>query len=125
MAFAGPTEAGAMEMLRKPRPITAIASSGLPAISPHSVSGTACLLAALHDHAQRLECRRVERIEPVGDPLIAAVGGEQELQEIVRADRGEIGKRQQAVELIQQRRHLDHRADQHLLRLGAAVLGEQ
>ncbi len=46
MALTGPTEAGAMEIERKPSPISVMASSGLPAISPHKVSGTSCFFAA-------------------------------------------------------------------------------
>src|SRR3990172_7245364 len=34
MVLTGPIEAGAMEIERKPMPISVIASSGLPAISP-------------------------------------------------------------------------------------------
>ncbi len=46
IALTGPTEAGAMEIDRKPSPTSAIASSGFPAISPQSVSGTLFLAAA-------------------------------------------------------------------------------
>ena len=58
MALTGPTEAGAMEIERKPSPISAMASSGLPAISPHRFSGTSCFLAASTISFERLERRR-------------------------------------------------------------------
>src|SRR5215207_7035161 len=39
MAFTGPTDAGAIEISRKPSPISAIASRGLLPISPQTVTG--------------------------------------------------------------------------------------
>ena len=43
--FTGPTEEGAIDRLRKPRPISAMASSGCPAISPHRLKGTSATAA--------------------------------------------------------------------------------
>ena len=39
MVFTGPIEDGAIDSVRKPIPINAIASRGLPAISPHRLMG--------------------------------------------------------------------------------------
>ena len=47
IVFTGPIEAGAIDSVRNPRPISAMASSGRPAISPQSVSGTLSCLAQL------------------------------------------------------------------------------
>ncbi len=47
IVFTGPIDAGAIDSERKPSAISASASIGRPAISPHSVSGTLCFSAAL------------------------------------------------------------------------------
>ena len=54
-------------------------------------------------------------------PGIAAVGGIEELHQVVGADREEIDPLQQFVELEQQRRHFQHGADLHPLRQRVAV----
>ncbi len=55
--------------------------------------------------------RHREWVEALGDTRIAAVGRIEELHEIVGPDREKIDTLQQLVELIEQRRHLDHGAD--------------
>ena len=64
----GPIAAGAMESERKPRPTSAMASSGRPAISPQSVSG---LLAASAASTMTRSARRnagIQRIEAARRP---------------------------------------------------------
>ena len=55
------------------------------------------------------------------DPRIAAVGGIEELHQVVGADREEIDALEQFVELEQQRRHFQHGADLDALRQRVAV----
>ena len=68
------------------------------------------------DVAQRAERRHSDRVEPPGDPLIAAIGSIEELEQIVGADRDEIDSLEQFVELIEQRRYFEHGADVGALR---------
>ncbi len=77
------------------------------------------------DLHQRAQHRRRKRIEAVGDAPVAAVGGEQELHQIVGADRKEIHARDQRVELEQQRRHLDHGADLDAVRQLVAAAAQR
>ena len=58
MAFTGPTEAGAMEIERKPSPIRAMASSGLPGHLAAQRQRHLVLARGLDDDAERLERRR-------------------------------------------------------------------
>ena len=78
----------------------------------------------LHDLAQRPQDRRRQGVEAFGDLGVAAVDREQELEQVVGADRDEIDPLQQFVELIQQRRHFDHGADVDALRQRVAVLAQ-
>ena len=55
---------------------------------------------------------------------IAAVGGVEELHQVVGADREEIDALEQFVELEQQRRHLDHGADLDALGQRVAVAAQ-
>ena len=52
------------------------------------------------------------------------INSEQELEQVVGADRDEIDALQQFVELVEQRRHLDHGADVDALRQCMAVLAQ-
>ena len=61
--------------------------------------------------AQRAQPRQGDGVIGLGDARIGAVGGIEEHDEVVRADRDEIGFGQHAVEFPQQRRHFDHGAD--------------
>ena len=92
IALTGPIEAGDIEMERKPRPINAIAESGLPAISPHSVTGVPLRSPASTICAQHAQERHRQRVEAVGDARIAAVDRHDELEQVVRADRDEIDR---------------------------------
>ena len=67
--------------------------------------------AGIDDRLEDAQHRHRQLVEPRVDPRIAAIGGEQELGEVVGADREEIDPLQQRVELVEQRRHLDHGAD--------------
>ena len=71
-------------------PISAIASSGRPPISPHTRTGTSAAAAASSDAPQEAQDRRAQPVVALGQPRIGAVGGEQELGQIVGADRQEI-----------------------------------
>ena len=67
IALTGPIEAGDMEMERKPMPISAMAEIGLPASSPHSVTGVQLRLPASAICLQHAQERHRQRIEPVGE----------------------------------------------------------
>ena len=77
-----------------------------------------------HDLAQRPQDRRRHGVEPFGDLGIAAIDREQELEQIVGADRDEIDLLQELVELVEQRRHFHHGADVDALRQRVAVLAQ-
>ena len=124
IALTGPIAAADMDSDRYPRPISAMAASGLPAISPQSVTGTPAASSGPHDCAQRSQKGPRQRIEAGGNQRIAAIAGGHELQEIVRSDRHEIRDLEKLVELPQKRGHLDHRAKENLLRRGMTVAPE-
>src|SRR5208282_1851562 len=73
---------------------------------------------------ERAQHRRRQRIEAAGHPRIAAIDGVEELYEVVRADREEIGVLEQFVELIKQRGDLDHAADLDLSRQLVAMAAQ-
>ena len=64
------------------------------------------------------------RIEAIGDPAVAAVDREQELEQVVRADRQEVDARQQLVELVEQGGDFHHRADVDALGQAVSVLAQ-
>ena len=74
---------------------------------------------------QRAQHRRRKRIEAIGDAPVAAVGGVQELHQVVGADREEIHALDQRIELEQQRRHLDHGADLDAIRQLVAAAAQR
>ena len=82
------------------------------------------LAAGVGDVLERAQDRRRERVEAAGDARVAAVGGEQELHQVVRADGEEIDMREQFVELEEQRGHLDHAADLDLVGQLVAVAAQ-
>ena len=96
----------------------------MEASSPHSVTGLSLGLALVGDRLEHAQHRRGEGIEALGDALVAAVGGVEELQQVVRADRQEVDALDQLVELIEQRRHLDHGADLDPVRQLVAVAAQ-
>ena len=114
IALTGPIAAGDIDSERKPRPTSAIAASGFPASSPHSVTGSRLPRPRAEIGLQRPQERARQRIEPARDLHVAAVARRHELEQIVRADRDEIGDLGEPVELEEQRRHLDHGAEQQL-----------
>ena len=65
----------------------------------------------LDDQAHRSQRGGAQGIIAAGKLGVAAVGGEEELHQIIGADRGEVDERQQVVELPQERRDLDHGAE--------------
>ena len=95
MVLTGPMAEGAMDRRSSPRPSSAMASSGRPAISPQTEIGrpAAAQCRATAERAQ--QHGRRQRIVAVGQARIAAVAGEQELGQVVAADRDEIGLPQQ------------------------------
>ncbi len=64
---------------------------------------------------------RIEAFRHLG---VAAVDSEQELEQVVGADRDEVDLLQEFVELIDQRGHLDHGADIDALGQRMAVLAQ-
>ena len=76
------------------------------------------------DVLERAQHRRRQRIEALRHPRIAAVGGIEELHQVVGADREEIDAVEQFVELEQQRRHFQHGADLHPLGQRVAVTAQ-
>ena len=84
----------------------------------------AVFAAGVGDVLERAQDRRRERIEAAGDARIAAIDGVKELHQIVRADGEEIDMREQFVELVEQRRHLDHAADLDLVGQLVAVAAQ-
>ena len=73
------------------------------------------------DVLERAQHRRRQRIEALRYPRVAAVGGIEELHQVVGADRQEIDAVEQFVELEQERRHFQHGADLHALGQRVAV----
>ena len=71
-------------------PIRAIASRGRPPISPHTRTGTPASRACLFTRLEEAKDRRAQPVVAFGQAGIGAVGGEQELGEIVGPDRQEI-----------------------------------
>ena len=98
-----------------------MAEIGLPASSPHSVTGVPLRSPASAICLQHAQERHRQRIEAVGELRVAAVGRHDELEQVVGADRDEIDRRHQLVELAQQRRHFEHGAE---LQAGRQMVGE-
>ncbi len=71
--------------------------------------------ALIGDDLERAQNRRRDRIEAIGDARIASVGGIEKLHEIIGADGEEVDAIEQFVELVEQRRHLEHGPDLDLL----------
>ena len=89
-------------------PISAIASSVRPPISPQTPSGHLMFVGGADDPAQEAQDRRRQPVVALGEARVGAVGGEQELGEVVGADREEIELRQQHVEHLGERGHFEH-----------------
>ena len=117
----GPTEAGAIEIDRKPRPISAKASMRPAGHLAAKRNRNLVLVGLDHNMAQHAQRRWAKHIETAAHPVVAAVRRKNELQQIVAADRNEINAAKQFVELPQDRRHFDHRAKRDLRRAGAMM----
>jgi len=72
-------------------------------------------LAGVGDGLQCPEHRRRQGVKPARHSHIGAVGGEQELHEIVGPHRQEIRAIEDFIEREQERRHFHHGADLHLV----------
>jgi hypothetical protein len=101
-----------------------MASSGRPPSSPQSVTGLPCAFGFLHDQPHGAQSRRAQRIIAARKLRVAAIGGEEELHQVVGADRGEVDDGQQVIELPQERGDLDHHAELQGLRQHMAALQE-
>ena len=81
--------------------------------------------AGVRDDLERAQECGGKRIEAEGDALVVAIGGKHVLHQIVGADREEVGAPRDFVDLPQQRRHFDHRAERdRSRRLAADALHE-
>ena len=92
IALTGPMAAGDIDSARKPSPISAMASSGLRAelaAQRHRHAGRAPPLSAIDFSARRTGSDSGSN--RLATRHIAAIAGEQELQEVVGADREEVG----------------------------------
>ena len=111
IALTGPTAAGVIEKFSAPRPISAMASSGRPghfaANADRHVGGA----RGVEDALEETQDRRAQPVVALREPRVGAVGGEQELGQVVGADREEIDPRQQLVEHFGEARHLEHGAE--------------
>ena len=90
IALIGPTAAGVIEKRSRPIPIRAIASSVRPPISPQTPTGTPARIRLANDPPQEAKDGRAQPVVALGQLGMGAVGGEQELGEVVGADRQEI-----------------------------------
>ena len=68
--------------------------------------------------AQRAKGGGAERVEAARDQLVVAVRGEEELHQVVRADRQEVGRSGDGVDLEEERGHLDHHSHRDLIGQG-------
>ncbi len=93
---------------RRPMPKSTRTDRGWPAISPQRVTGVPVRWQASQDHAEHPEDRRAQRLAEVRDLGIVAIGGHEVLDQVVGADRDEIGLAQDRVDADGRRRHLDH-----------------
>ena len=97
---------------------------GWPAISPQSGHGRPGPLAGVEDHLEHPEDRRAERLAEVGDLGIVAVGGDQVLDQVVRADRDEVGLAEDRVDADGGGGDLDHHAGLDVLAERHALAAE-
>ena len=107
-------------------PISAMAPSGSPASSPHSVTGTLPSAVRTICRSARRNGRDSGSKRPASRVLLRSAAI-MNCKQVVGADRDEIDGADQRVELEQQRGHLDHGAEHQPLRLDMAVaahLGE-
>ena len=111
MAFTGPIDAGAMDIWRKPSPIKAIASKGRPAISPHRAKSVPCALALPAIIRSTLSAEGLREFEPSRDAVVFPVRRKKKLKEVVASNGNEVDKRENVIELVDDRRHLDHNPD--------------
>ncbi len=77
--------------------------------------------AGVGDLLQHPQERHRQRVEAVGQLRVAAIDRHDELEQIVGADRDEVDRLHQLVELEQQRRHFQHGAE---LEAGRQMMGE-
>ena len=96
-ALTGPIEAGRIDRLRKPIAARANASIGRPASSPQIGKRRAGLGAAADDMLEEGQEAQAQHVVAPPHQLVLAVGGEEELLEVVAADRDEVGQREEAV----------------------------
>src|SRR3546814_4569213 len=81
----------------------------------------------LHPPRDEAHHRRGQPVVAFGEPRMRAVGGKEELGQIIGADRQEVEMRQQQVERLGKPRHLEHRSEEHtselqsLMRISYAV----
>ncbi|PAV93009.1 hypothetical protein WR25_01598 [Diploscapter pachys] len=62
------------------------------------------------DARQEAQDRWAQPVIAFGEPRVGAIGGKQELRQVVGADRQEVEIGQQQVELLGERGHFQHRA---------------
>ena len=91
-ALTGPIEAGRIDSVRKPMAARQSASIGRPASSPQKDSGVLGLGAAGDDVFEKAQERQVQRVIAAAHQFVLAVGGEEELLQVIAADRDEIGQ---------------------------------
>ncbi len=89
----------------------ASASIGRPASSPQNDSLVSKRRAAGDDMFQEAQERQVQRVIAFADPFILAVGGEEELFQVIAADRNEIGQLKERIGGIGEAGGFQHRAD--------------
>ena len=78
-------------------------------------------LGRFPDVSQDAQKGRVQHVEAPREARIAAVGRHQELEQVVRADRNEIDRLHQLLQLGEQGRHLQHGSQLHALGQQTAV----
>src|SRR6516165_10652389 len=99
---------GAIDRLRRPRPSRRAEKRGSPAISPQTLTGMP--QRRLDRELDQPQHRRMERVVEMRHLLVAAVDRQRVLDQIIGADREEIGLGGERVSGQCGTRHLDHRA---------------
>ncbi len=92
---------------------------------PAQADRLAVAVACVDDRLQRPQVCRRQGVETRGNALVVAIRGEKILGEIVRADRQEIGRRADFVELPEQRGNLHHRPQMERGRQFIAVSAQE
>ena len=105
-----------MERLRKPMAASASASIGRPASSPQKESGVPCAAQRATICSRKSRKLDAQHVVAAAHQLVLAVGGEEELLEVVAADRDEVGELEEAVGREGEARGLEHGADLELAR---------